>query len=371
MGAIQEIFCEFGPEYLERFGQRMPASHRKTIHSIIHCRKSANCGYSVYACPQCHVNHFFDGSCGNRNCPTCQGGKNRRWFEEQVARKLPTHYFLITFTVPQELRPFMRSNQEVAYGALFRASSEALKKLARDPKFIGADQVGSTGVLQTWGRQMQYHPHIHYVVPGGGLNKERTEWLPSGRDFYVPVMALSPIVRAKFRDEMKKAGLFEQIDPEVWHKGWNVDSEAVGDADQSLEYLSRYVFRVAISDHRVVQVKDGKVTFLYRDKETRQNKTCTLEALEFIRRYLQHVLPKGFMKVRHYGFLSRSSGVSFEDLWQRVVEYNLSVGEPVILTPPEQKRQGPPTPRCPTCGTPLVRLAVVVVTSTGLLALPA
>lgn len=185
------------------------------------------------------------------------------------------------------------------------------------------------------------------------------------------IMALSPIVRAKFRDEMTKAGLLDQIDPVVWRKGWNVDSEAVGDADQSLEYLSRYVFRVAISDHRIVQVKDGKVTFLYRDKETRQNKTCTLEALEFIRRYLQHVLPKGFMKVRHYGFLSRSSAVSFEDLWQRVVEYNLSIGEPVILTPPEYKPQRPPVPRCPTCGTPLVRLAVVVVTSTGLLALPA
>ena len=155
--------------------------------------------------------HLIDRSCGNRHCPQCQYHKSRQWLEAQLDRRLPGNHFLLTFTVPEQLRPFCRSHQEAAYGALFAASAGAIKKMAKDPRFIGADLPGFTAVLHTWGRQIQFHPHIHYIVPGGGLSKDRSEWLASRADFYLPVKALSPIFRAKFKEQMNKAGLLPRL----------------------------------------------------------------------------------------------------------------------------------------------------------------
>jgi Transposase zinc-binding domain/Putative transposase len=205
MTSINEIFRTFGPEYLQRYANSMPKTHLKVIDAMIACRTEA-CGLALYQCASCARSHELYRSCGNRHCPTCQQHKTRQWLEKQINRQLPTHHFLFTFTVPENLRPLMRKNQRAAYSALFKTSSEAIKKLAPDQHYLGGNLPGFFGVLHTWGRTLQYHPHIHYIVPGGALSSTDGRWHPSTTDFYLPVKALSKIFRAKFRDEMKKAG---------------------------------------------------------------------------------------------------------------------------------------------------------------------
>jgi hypothetical protein len=253
MGAIAEIFREHGPRYLETFGEKIPAQHRKVIEAIIACRTEA-CGITVYGCGQCEQATVVFRSCGNRHCPTCQNHKTRQWLEKQLDRELPGHHFMVTFTVPEQLRRFTRSHQRAGYNALFSTSSSALKELAADDEFVGGDTPGFFGVLHTWGRQLEYHPHIHYIVPGGAFDKKSGHWHSSRPDFYVPVAALSKIFKAKFRDEMIKVGLYNQINPVVWKLDWNVNCQAVGSSEGSLKYLAPYVFKVAITDSRIVRV---------------------------------------------------------------------------------------------------------------------
>jgi hypothetical protein len=255
---------------------------------------------------------------------------------------------LITFTVPEKLRAFIRRHQRICYAAMFEASSEAIKLLAADPKYIGTKKPGFFGVLHTWGRSLEYHPHIHYIVPGGGLSDDGQFWLPSRADFYVPVKGLSKIYRAKFRDELAKARLFDEVNPEVWRQEWVVHSQAVGDGRSSLKYLAPYVFRVAISDRRVVSCEDGLVTFLYRKSGSRHWRKMTLSAMEFIRRFLQHILPAGFMKVRHYGFLSSNSKESLEAArWLVALHYGLVF---VLLSVLKKQPSVAPAVHCAKCG---------------------
>jgi len=354
MGAITEIFRTFGHEYRDRFPD-MPEEHHKVINAIINCR-SGEFGVAVYQCDECHARHLVGCACGNRHCPQCQYHKSRQWLETQLARRLPGNHCMLTFTVPEELRPFCRAHPKAAYGAMFKASSGAIGKLARDPRLIGADLTGFTGVLHTWGRQLQYHPHIHYIVPAGGLSADKTEWIPSRNAFYLPVRALSKIFRAKFRDEMDKLGLLAEIDPAVWKTDWNVNCQSVGDAEATLKYLAPYVFRVAISDSRIVEVDDHNVTFSYRKTGSNRARNLTLDVIEFIRRFLQHVLPSGFMKVRHYGFMSSQCAIGVARL--RVL-IHASLGatmDLVELLSAKPPKPPPPRPVCKACGGTLLHL---------------
>jgi len=211
---------------------------------------------------------------------------------------------MLTFTLPDTLNEVARRNQKFIYSLFFQAAAAALQKLARDPKFVGG-QLGFFGVLQTWARDLAYHPHIHFIVAGGGLSDDGTQWRALHGKFLVPVLALSKIFRAKFRDALKKKPeLFAQVPPETWQKDWVVHCEPVGSGKHALKYLAPYIFRVAISNRRLLRLENGHVTFQYRDGETKQIKTKTITAEEFIRRFLQHVLPYRFIKVRYYGFLS-------------------------------------------------------------------
>jgi hypothetical protein len=344
MTTINEIFRTFGPEYLERYAMIMPKSHRKVIDSIIGCRTEV-CGIALYQCEKCGELHRVYRSCGNRHCPTCQHHKTRQWLEKQMKRQLPGHHFLLTFTVPENLRRFIRKNQRVAYSALFKASSEAMKKLALDKHYIGGDLPGFFGVLHTWGRTLEYHPHIHYIVPGGALSSADGFWHPSRIDFYLPVRALSMIFKAKFRDEMMEAGLFDEIPSELWQIDWNVNSQAVGSSEASLKYLAPYVFRVAISNSRILKVEDRTVFIRYRKPHSHRLRTLPLEVMEFIRRFLQHVLPTGFMKVRYYGFMNPNCGFSLDHI-STLIE--LSYGFNVALPNTDLEPWQPIT--CPTCG---------------------
>jgi len=205
MITLRDIFNTFAPEYLER-SPHLPASHRKVISASQPCQ-SGHYGHSLSQCQRCSNQHRVHHSCGNRHCPQCQQHTTQQWLSHHLERQLPGPHVLLTFTVPETLRPFIRSHQRLAYQTMCTASSEALKRLAKDERFIGTDLPGFTGVLHTWGRQLQYHPHIHYIVPGGGLAKDRMTWRPARANFFVPVKALSPISRAIFKETMGQTGL--------------------------------------------------------------------------------------------------------------------------------------------------------------------
>jgi hypothetical protein len=298
---VADIFRLHGPAYREKFGDRMLPSHRRAMQDIETCR-TESLGGQVYFCKQCQAQRYSYHSCKSRHCPKCQNEQANDWLARQQNLLLPTHHFLVTFTLPAELRALARSQQKTIYNLLFRAAAAALQQLAQDPRFVGG-QLGMVGVLHTWTRQLLYHPHVHYLVTGGGLT-DVGRWRSSRQDFLVPVKALSPIFRAKFREALKQTELFTQLPAQLWQKPWVVHSEPVGSGQQAFQYLAPYIFRVAISNNRLRSLERGTVTFSYKESATDQLKLCTLTAPEFIRRFLQHVLPPRFIKVRYYGLLS-------------------------------------------------------------------
>lgn len=354
MSAIQDIFRMYGPEYLALYGDRMPKSHKKVMNAIYECQ-SGSFGTILYDCEDCHTMHPVPCCCGNRHCPGCQQDKADEWLKKQMEKLLPTHYFLLTITLPEQLRDVVRSNQKEAYAALFLCAHESLKKLAKDKRFIGSSRIGYLAVLHTWGGSLQYHPHLHLVIPGGAISEENERWLPSRKDLFVHTKPLAVIFRAKFRDAMKKSRLIGQIPALAWEQDWVIDSQAVGKGQNSLRYLSRYVFRVAISNNRIKSYDDHKVRFLYKDRIKRKWKTMSLNAMEFIRRFLQHVLPTGFMKVRHYGFLNPNSRLSIEKISELICLIHDVIRDLLPKIPSREKK----SLRCPCCGHGLRFLAFI------------
>ena len=353
MGAINDIFRTYGYEYLRKY-PGMPQQHRKAIYAIINCR-SGEYGAAFYRCEGCGQRHKVDRSCGNRHCPQCQYHKSRQWLETQLEKSLQVKHTMLTFTIPAQIRSFCRTNQRAAYGAMFKASAESIKALLKDPRFVGTELPGFTGVLHTWGRMLPYHPHIHYIVPAGGLSHDRKRWLAARNSFYLPVRALSKIYRAKFKAEMAKLGLIDQIKPTVWAAEWIVNCQAVGNPEASLKYLAPYIFRVAISDNRIVAVKDRRVTFSYRKTGSRRLRKTTLKVMDFISRFLQHVLPSGFMKVRHYGFMNGGCTITIGKIRQMIIACFKDI---TILLSDEAQRSPEKTqgPYCSGCGGRLVYL---------------
>jgi hypothetical protein len=303
MTELADVFQQHSPQYRARFDDKMLPSHRQAMRAIERCRTPVLGGH-IYTCDACGETQYLYHSCRNRHCPKCQNDKAYHWLEKQHHMLLPVPYFLLTFTLPGELRPIARSNQRLVYDLLFRASAGAIQSLAQDGRFVGG-QVGMVGVLHTWGRNLAYHPHVHYLIPGGAMTADGS-WRPSRKNFFLPVKALSRIVRARFRDALRKTdpACFAQVSPAVWQKDWVVHCQPVGNGQHALKYLAPYIFRVAIGNKRILKLADGKVTFRYRTTDTGKLRNCTLHAQEFIRRFLQHVLPRGFVKVRYYGFLS-------------------------------------------------------------------
>jgi ribosomal protein L37AE/L43A len=280
----------------------MLPSHRRAMQDIESCRTEMLGGH-VYLCPHCERKQYSYHSCKNRHCPKCQGEAAQGWLDRQQRLKLPVPYFLLTFTLPEGLRQIARRSQKTIYKLLFRASAAATQQLALDSRFVGG-RIGMIGVLHTWTRDLNYHPHVHYLVPGGGLAGDRENWIQSRKSFFLPVKPLSILYRAKFRDALRGTGLFEEVPAEVWVQDWVVHCQAVGSGVAALKYLAPYIFRVALSNRRLHRLTDGQVTFSYRESGSGDTRYCTLRAEEFIRRFLQHVLPKGFVKVRYYGIFS-------------------------------------------------------------------
>jgi hypothetical protein len=357
MTELAEVFEQYGPQYRAQFGDKMLPSHRQAMRDIERCRTPALGGH-IYTCEACGETQYLYHSCRNRHCPKCQNDKAQLWLEKQQAMLLPVPYFLLTFTLPSELRQVARSHQRLVYGLLFRTSADAVQYLAQDERFVGA-QMGMVGVLHTWGRNLSYHPHVHYLVPGGGVTGNDT-WKRSRSNFLLPVKALSRIVRAKFRDALRQAdpNCFADVPAAVWHKEWVVHCQPVGYGQHALKYLAPYIFRVAIGNNRILKLADDKVTFRYRLTDTGKLKRCTLPAQEFIRRFLQHVLPRGFVKVRYYGFLSSGLRARLAALRQHLASLAASSSSPQVVDAEDgQIAQGQvtlPSPHslvsCPSCG---------------------
>jgi hypothetical protein len=347
---LAEIFRHYGPAYRARFGDRLLPSHRQAMWAIEHCRTEALGGH-VYHCPDCDQHVYQYHSCRNRHCPKCQSEQAQHWLEHQQELLLPVPYFMLTFTLPAPLRPVARSHQAPLYDLLFHTSASATQHLAADPRFIGG-QLGLVGVLHTWGRTLTYHPHVHYLIPAGGLADDGQTWRPARDDFLVPVKALSGIFRARFRDALRSTELFELVPASVWEHDWVVHCKAVGNGETAFKYLAPYIFRVAISNSRILKVENDQVTFRYRASDSGQAKLCMLAVEEFIHRFLQHVLPKGFVKVRYYGFLSVSQRAQLTTLRQQ-----LTSGVITPLPTSATDATDPPTPSAESFTTPVTPLA--------------
>jgi Putative transposase/Transposase zinc-binding domain len=349
---LAEIFRQHGPAYRDKFKERIPASHLKAMAAIEQCRTEALGGH-VYTCDDCGETRYSYHSCKNRHCPKCQNDAGQQWLAQQQALLLPVPYFMVTFTLPEGLRGLARSHQRQVYDLLFQSSAAALQELAHDPRFVGG-QIGFLGVLQTWTRDLTYHPHVHYLVPGGGLSADGQTWRRARNAFFVHVKPLSRLYRAKFRAALAKTDLLAQVPASVWRQEWVVHCQPVGSGQAALKYLAPYIFRVALSNKRILKLQDGQITFRYRDSATRHWKTCTLPAEEFIRRFLQHVLPKGFQKVRYYGFFSPGQRHRLHQVRQL-----LGAASPPPPTPlaqvqaPNTSTAGPPLIPCPSCGHPM------------------
>lgn len=291
---------QFGPAYVARFGAAMPAGHRRALADLAACRTAALGGH-VTQCDTCGVEHFVYHSCRHRQCPTCHGVSTRTWTAARAAELLPVPYFHVVFTLPAELRTIVRAHQRVLLAALMQTAAESLQALAADPHYLGGT-VGVLAVLHTWTRTLAYHPHVHCLVPGGALAGDGT-WRAARGHYLVPVRALSVGFRARFLSRCKRLLPEVVIPAVVWTKPWVVYAKpTVQGADHVLRYLARYVHRAAITDARIVRVDATTVTFRYRNATARGWRTMTLRGEEFLRRFLQHVLPRGFHKVRYYGF---------------------------------------------------------------------
>jgi len=302
MAEMANIFRACGQAYWAKYGKKMLPSHKRALRDIQQCRTEV-LGGRCYHCQPCDNYRYSYHSCKNRNCPKCGNDDATKWLTAQQTLLLPVQHFLITSTLPSQLRPIARSNQKLIYGLLLRLSAEAIRTLARDPKWVGG-QVGLMGALQTWRRDLGYHVHAHFIVPGGGLAADGKRWLPAQRDFLMPEKALASILRGKFHDALKKhPDLFKQVPKKVWRTNWVVDIEPVGTGNSALKYLAPYIFRVAISNKRIVKFTENQVTFRYQDNRGNWHRQ-TLQAQTFISRFLQHVLPYRFVTVRYYGFIS-------------------------------------------------------------------
>lgn len=347
MPNITDIFRTYGPSYRDRFGQRMLPSHLRTIQDITDCRTNVMGGH-VFQCNHCEQLRYAYHSCKNRSCPTCHESDRNAWLEKRQQERLPVPYFHAVFTLPKELHEIIRSNQKTGYALIMEAAALSLMKLASDSRYVGG-QIGMLAVLHTWTRALVYHPHVHCLIPAGGLSADHRYWLEARKNYLVPVRALSEIFRATFMALIRKKLPHVSFPQSVWKTPWVVYCKSSGHtADKVLKYLARYVHQTAITNSRIIKTDHGKVVFRYKDSREQQWKTMTLDVQEFIRRFLQHVLPPGFHKVRYYGLLSPRNRQRLDQI-RRELTQNLPT--PEQDTPKTKDKSTHTFLLCPVCQT--------------------
>jgi len=377
---VADIFRAHGPAWRQAQRAHLSLGQLKVMSAIEQCRSAALGGH-VLRCEACAHSEIAYNSCRNRHCPKCQGNAARRWLEARQADLLPVDYYHVVFTLPAPISAIAYYNKAVIYGLLFEVAAEVLRTIAADPKHLGA-QIGATLVLHTWGSALTHHPHVHGIVPGGGLSPDGARWVACKPGFFLPVRVLSRLFRRRFLEELAKAhragqlqffGEFTQLADATAFADWLAPMrkcEWVVYAKRPfagpaavLAYLSRYTHRVAISNRRLVALNERGVTFRWKDyraKGRTRNKTMTLGAGEFMRRFLLHVLPRGFHRIRHYGLIANAER---RDNLERAREL-LQVEAPGAQTEPQSDDRpagsGPPTFVCPDCGAAMIVINTLV-----------
>jgi len=318
---VADVFRHYGDAYRLQHDTSLPTAQRRVMTAIERCRTAALGGHGEQ-CEACGHQRIWYNSCGNRHCPKCQSLARAQWLEDRQSELLPTPYFHVVFTVPDEIAAVALHNKAIVYGILFHAAAETLRTIGADPKHLGAE-LGFFAVLHTWGQVLLHHPHLHCVVAGGGLSADNSQWIACRPNFFLPVRVLARLYRRLFLQALEKAfdagnlAFFGTLEPlrdrrtflrhlaPARKTDWVVYSKApFAGPEQVLAYVARYTHRVAISNDRLVGIEDGKVRFRWKDyRRGNQQKTMTLTADEFIRRFLLHVLPDGFQRIRYYGFL--------------------------------------------------------------------
>ena len=343
MTTMADIVTLHGPAYLQEFGARLLPSHRRALFDIAACRTEIMGGH-LDKCEDCGHQEYLYHSCKNRSCPQCHGTETRLWLEKRETELLPVRYFHLVFTLPSELRDPVRQNQKLLYDILIKAAAATLTTIGLDPKFVGG-KLGILAVLHTWTRALEHHPHVHMLVPAGGLDKDGV-WRQSRKKYLVPVQALSRGFRYRFMKMAREALPDETFPEDVWHKEWVVFCKPTFNrAKKVLRYLGRYIHRIAISNNRILALENGLVTFRYQNSESREWKAMKLSAKEFLRRYLQHVLPQGFHKVRYYGLWSPANRTTLKRLQLLLEERRKEKEAKSADTPAPPKAER----RCPCC----------------------
>jgi hypothetical protein len=370
---LGDVIRRFAPALLQQRGVT-PAQHA-VLSTLGRCHTAALGGH-LYRCDACGAEHPAYNSCGNRHCPSCLGHKSAAWLKDRQDEMLPVPYFHVVFTVPEEVAALALGNKKVVYAILFRAASETLLEAARNPEHLGAD-IGFLAILHTWTQTLLHHPHIHCIVPGGGISPDGTRWVKSRDNFFIHVKVLSSLFRGKFLAylaEAARAGslqfagataslatpaAFASFLDEQRAKNWVVYAKPpFGSPEQVLKYLARYTHRVAISDRRILDIQDAGVTFRYRDN-ARGQKTMTLEGVEFLRRFLLHVLPTGFVRIRYFGLFANCCRAKNLDRCRALIEAEpgatpASTSAPSTPSGPEpgkeEEEEEREPDRCPSCG---------------------
>jgi hypothetical protein len=354
MPELADIVRRHGPAYLQRHSAQLPWHHRKALRAIAACR-TPDLGGHLYACAECAHRHFAYHSCNHRSCPKCGGAEAALWQKQRLEQLLPVPYFLVTFTLPQQLRALCQNNQRLFYTLLFNESAEALKEIAAQPRHLGG-ALGFFGVLHTWSRQLAYHPHLHYVVPGGGLRADGRKWrrcrvTKKSQPYLLPVEVLSRRFRNRFAAALREQApeLYAQLEATVWKKKWVVHSQPAGSGQAAVGYLSAYVQRTALSNRRILADQEAGITIGYTQSGTKKQKSVTLDADIFLGRLLCHVLPPGLHKVRYFGWLHPRAKA-------RLLKVQTLLAVPLILS---EQSAPPPSPLhliCIKCGQPALIL---------------
>jgi hypothetical protein len=365
MADLQSIFKSCADAYTN--SHSLPPHVVKVINAIKKCR-TPEMGAHIIKCsdPNCDYNKIQYNSCRNRHCPQCQTLTKVEWIEARKSELLDVPYFHVVFTIPDALNMLLLHNSAILYSLLFKSASQTLLALAENPSFLGA-QAGAIAILHTWGQNLLYHPHIHCIVPGGGLSMDGITFRESRKNFFIPVKLLGKVFRGKFMDELKKLyrenelKLPEKFDfcaakEAAYNVNWHVYCKPTFQGPESvIEYLGRYTHRVAISNERIISHEDGKVSFRWRDyRDNNKQKIMTLSEDEFIRRFLLHILPRGFCKIRHYGVLSNRNKKTKLVLCQRYRPTRFIVNVKKSKREILQKILGRDIFVCPCCGSLLI-----------------
>lgn len=353
MAAVIDVLRRFLPAHLREHSHAMSEARRRAAWAITHCR-TVEMGGHLHACDSCGKREFHFHSCNHRSCPQCGKDATAEWVERQLGKRVGAPYFMVTFTLPEELRPlFFTPAAKAIYQLFFATASSSLSATLANPKWLGAAGSGFTMVLHTWNQRLHFHPHIHCIVPGAGIDTAGRVVTVKNANFLVPQPALRSVFRARFRDGLPALGkdhALPVVDPSVWEKDWGIHLQPFGGGENIIKYLGRYVCRTAIGDSRILSLTDTHVSFRWKDRAKGDSSRIeTIAGSEFVKRYLRHVLPRGLRAVRYHGFCHPAAKAKRERI-------AFHTGRPLLVgaaaTPPEKP---PRIVSCPCCGEPMTK----------------